>query len=118
MGNIVSLIAHLMRLRDGHATIQTTRVECSSCFEIQTTNCYEIKNGGETLFLDDLIIFIIYIRVHWVTKVVFSRGLIAKTITAKVLSSRKRREIKNRVGESQPFREQTSSVQDKVRHGR
>jgi hypothetical protein len=33
------------------------------------------------------------------------RGFIEETVTAKVLSSRKRREKEDRSGESQPFRE-------------
>jgi hypothetical protein len=39
------------------------------------------------------------------------RGLIEETVTAKVLSSRNRREKEDRIGESQPFRERTLSHQ-------
>jgi hypothetical protein len=48
---------------------------------------------------------------------IFLRGLIEGTVTAKVLSSRKRREKEDRIGESQPFRERTLSVQDKILPG-
>jgi hypothetical protein len=41
------------------------------------------------------------------------RGLIEGTVTSKVSSSRNRREKEDRIGESQPFRERTLSVQDK-----
>jgi hypothetical protein len=41
---------------------------------------------------------------------VFSRGLIEGTVTAKDLTSRKRREKEDRIGDSQPFRERTLSV--------
>jgi hypothetical protein len=44
--------------------------------------------------------------------------LIGGTGTAKVLSSRKRREKEDGIEESQPFRERTLSVQDKIRPGR
>jgi hypothetical protein len=41
----------------------------------------------------------------------FDRG----NLSAKALSSRKRREKEDRIGESQPFQERTLSVQDKIR---
>jgi hypothetical protein len=37
----------------------------------------------------------------------FKRGLVEGTVTAKVLSSQKRREKEDGIGESQPFRERT-----------
>jgi hypothetical protein len=43
------------------------------------------------------------------------RGLIEGTVTIEALSSRKRREKEDRIGEREPFRERTLSVQDKVR---
>jgi hypothetical protein len=43
--------------------------------------------------------------------------LIEGTVTVKVLSSRNRSEKEDRIGESQPFRERTLSVQDKIRPG-
>jgi hypothetical protein len=45
------------------------------------------------------------------------RGLIEETVTAKVFPSRNRREKEDRIGESQPFREQTLFHQDKIHHG-
>jgi hypothetical protein len=45
----------------------------------------------------------------------FLRDLMEGTVTTKVLSSRKRREKEDQIGESQPFRERTLCVQDKVR---
>jgi Predicted metal-dependent hydrolase (urease superfamily) len=48
----------------------------------------------------------------------FSRGLIKGTVTAKVLSSRNRREKEDRTGEGQKFREQTLFILDKIRPGR
>jgi hypothetical protein len=41
-----------------------------------------------------------------------------RTVTANVLSSRKRREKEDRTGESQPFRERTLFRRDKIRPGR
>jgi hypothetical protein len=43
--------------------------------------------------------------------------LIEGTVTAKVLSSRKQRGKEDRIGESQPFRERTLSVEEKIRQG-
>jgi hypothetical protein len=45
-------------------------------------------------------------------------GLTEGTVTAKVLSSRKRREKEDRIGESQPFRKRISSVYDEILLGR
>jgi hypothetical protein len=45
---------------------------------------------------------------------IIGRGLIEGTVTAKVLSPRKGKEKKDRIGESQPFREQTLSVDDEI----
>jgi hypothetical protein len=46
-----------------------------------------------------------------------SRRLTEVTVTREVLSSENQREKEDRLGESQPFRERTSSVQDKVHPG-
>jgi hypothetical protein len=46
---------------------------------------------------------------------IFSSGLIEGSVTTKILSSRNRREKENMIEESQPFREWTLSVQDKIR---
>jgi hypothetical protein len=54
---------------------------------------------------DYFIIIIIYL---------FLRGLIEGTATARVLSSRNRREKEDRIEESQPFRERNLSLQDKI----
>jgi hypothetical protein len=43
--------------------------------------------------------------------------LIEGTVITKVLSSPNRREKKERIGESQPFRERTLSVKDEVHPG-
>jgi hypothetical protein len=43
--------------------------------------------------------------------------LIEGTVTAKVLSFLKRREKKDRIGESQPFGERNLSLQDKISYG-
>jgi hypothetical protein len=40
------------------------------------------------------------------------------TVTARVLSSRNRRKKEDRIGERQPFRERTLSLQDKICPGR
>jgi hypothetical protein len=47
----------------------------------------------------------------------FWRGLIEGIVTAKVVSSRNWRKKKDKIGESQPFRERTLSIQDKIRPG-
>jgi hypothetical protein len=47
----------------------------------------------------------------------FLRGLTEGTVTAKVLSSRKRREKEDRIAESQLFRKRALSFKDKIRPG-
>jgi hypothetical protein len=43
--------------------------------------------------------------------------LIEGTVTGRVLSSRNRREKKDRIGESEPFQERALSLQDKIHPG-
>jgi hypothetical protein len=67
------------------------------------------------LYLNFILGCVLYEISPYYVRVGFFRGLIEGTVTAKVLSLWKRREKKDRIGESQPIRERTLSVGNKIR---